>query len=158
MQTPNRMQLLACALLFWASALGRYACPPRLTQPLDASLRQAWEALRRASDVATSTTVRVATIGGAALSDPQGLRIGALARLNGHVVHELAPAPRRDGVLELLLPKGGGGLLEIRVAVINSTACVTAAASELRWLEDAAALDALALVVRLTPLHTPLCN
>jgi len=157
MQTPNRIQLLACALLFWASALGRYACPPRLTQPLDASLQQAWDALRSASAVATGTTVRVATVGGAALSDPQGLRIGALARLNGHVVHELAPAPRRDGVLELLLPKGGG-LLEISVAVINSTACVTAAASELRWLGDDAALDALALVVRLTPLHTPLCN
>ena len=157
MQTPTRTQLLSFALVFWTLALGRLGGAPRgdprsllpLAQALD------WVGLRSLS---AGTTVRIATLGAAGGRARDELRIGAQARLNGRIVHELAPMPHDDGVLELLLPREGSGLLEIQVAVINRAACVTAAASELRWLGEQASVDVLALVVHLTPLYTPLCR
>lgn len=157
MQTPTRTQLLSCALVFWTLALGRLGGAPRgdprsllpLAQTLD------WVGIR---SLPPRTTVRIATLGAAGGLARDDLHIGAQARLNGRIVHELAPRPHRDGVLELLLPRDGGGLLEIQVAVMNGAACVTAAASELLWLGDRASLDVLALVVHLTPLYTPLCR
>jgi hypothetical protein len=156
MQTPTRTQLFLCALLFWACALVRGAGPRGLWAEGQAGLRAGRQWLHSAAN--SGLTLRVTALGGGLGADGDGLHIGALLRLNGHVVQELAPRPRRDGVLELPLPRGGGGLLEISVAALNGAACVTAAGSELRWLGDEAARDALALVVRLTPLAVPLCR
>jgi len=170
MQIPDRRHLIACALLFWIAALGRYSSPQSLPHGLAHGLRDrllnlriaaahgSWDVTGKDTAESEGTTVRIATLSGRAGARIDALRLGAQARLNGRIVHELAPSLREDGVLELLLPKGERGLLEISIAALNSAACVTAAASDLRWLSDDAPLDVMALVLRLTPLSTPLCN
>ncbi|HNN96368.1 MAG TPA: hypothetical protein PKI03_29035 [Pseudomonadota bacterium] len=161
MYKPPRIPIIACALLFWLSAILRVASADYLHRLFDRALAAARLANdRHAPPAAARRQVEVAALNLPPPPDGGGLRLVAQARLNGRVILQLAPQPSGDRLL-LPLPLHARGLLQVSVAVLNGATCMIAAASESRWFDSdryPATADTLSLALSLRPLPKPLCT
>ncbi len=158
MYKPPRIPLIACALLFWLSAILRVASADYLHRLFDRALAAA----RFAKDgpAAARLQVEVAALNLPPPPDGGRLRLVVQARLNGRVILQLAPQPSGDRLL-LPLPRHTRGLLQVSVAVLNSATCMIAAASESRWFDpdrSPVAAGTLSIALPLQPLPKPLCT
>ncbi len=156
------IRIVACALLFWLSALFRFVAAESLHHLYRSALGYARQQLRSSppSPVSHDLQVEVAALDLPQPRDGSRVRLVAQARLNGRVILQRA-APRQGDRLVLQLPSSARGLLEISVAAINSATCMVAGASESRWLEHGgpngpAARLAFSLPLRL--FSKPLCS
>jgi len=161
MYKPPRIPLIACALLFWLSAILRVASADYLHRLFDRALAAARSSKDQpALPAAVGLQVEVAALNLPPSSDGARLRLVAQARLNGRVILQLAPQPSGDRLL-LPLPRHTRGLLQVSVAVLNSATCMIAAASESRWFDpdrSPIAAGTLSLALSLQPLPKPLCT
>lgn len=161
MYKPPRIPLIACALLFWLSAILRVASADYLHRLFDRALAAArFSKDQHALPAAAGLQVEVAALNLPLPPDGGRLRLVAQARLNGRVILQLAPQPSGNRLL-LPIPLHTRGLLQVSVAVLNSATCMIAAASESRWFDpdrSPVASGTLSLALPLQPLPKPLCT
>lgn len=156
------VQIVACALLFWLSALFRFVTAASLHPLYRSALGYARQHLLPSppSPGRDDLQVEVAALAMPQPRDGSRLRLVAQARLNGRVIWQLA-APRPGDRLVLPLPPSARGLLEVSVAAISSATCMVAGASESRWLEhrgQGVPAAPLAFFLPLRLFSKPLCS
>lgn len=148
---------MACALLFWLSALGRFATYDPLRRVFKAALADPWQRWLKPSP--SPLWIEVSALDLPRLPDGSRPRLVAQLRLNGRVLLQRTGKQLGDP-LRLPLPHPAHGLLEVRVAALSSAACMIAGASEHRWLDLGSAQELSAPLAFSLPLRLftkPLC-
>lgn len=157
MSKLSKLPILAGAALFCLSALLRFAAIDGLRRVYRLAVSSLPSSLPRPPEPEPDTLW--IQLDSAQSSYGSQAQVVMQARLNGRVIAQLAPQPLGERLL-LRLPPQARGLLEVRVAIVNRAACLSAVASDSRWLAfdgHVPTATYLAWPLSLIPLPTPLC-
>lgn len=159
MSKLSKVPILAGAALFCLSALLRFAAIDGLRRVYRLAVSSSSPSLLRPPEPELEPDTLWLQLDSAQSSYGSQAQVVMQARLNGRVIVQLAPQPLGDR-LRLRLPPQARGLLEVRVAIVNRASCLSAVASDSRWLASERHVPTatyLAWSLSLIPLPTPLC-
>ncbi len=160
MSKLSKVPILAGAALFCLSALLRFAAIDGLRRVYRLAVGSSPPSLPWPPEPGSDTLwLQLASLDSPPSSYGSQAQVVMQARLNGRVIAQLAPQPLGERLL-LRLPPQARGLLEVRVAIVNRAACLSAVASDSRWLAfdgHVPTATYLAWPLSLIPLPTPLC-